>query len=1062
MKRTFPQLMEEEDQFLSGTAPKPDSIQCSSPGRAGEPYVTFRSEARSGLALSGGGIRSATFALGVLQAMARRGVLQHLDYLSTVSGGGYAGAFWKRWRAKNPQLIFPEQPDSATPPADGREDPALRHLREFSRFLAPRLGAFSMDVWWPAAVILCGLALTLVIGCAFILLVMSGWAFLAQAMTIEDGHRACVGFWSGVLTAGLVLLLELRNYFYHRVWKDSDAFATTVVTAGALFLSFWIFWPFLPCQLHGVFPDGNNSLTGVMHGLFGPVYAWLLAALIVGGLARLFHARWTSTGGTVAGAMERAAGRLFAIAFFWALPAGLWAAALHFSTQKGSAAGAAETAGSFGAGLTALFALLHKWADKAETKRVSATIFQRAGAWGLKLVAWLAVLLLFLTAALALIAWTDGLHPAKAGRGDWTWPLLVSLSVTALACGLYKPNRMGLHSFYRSRIARCYLGAAGAAIRTDDVRYSAELPDDDMKMAEDEQKPLHLVCCAANHQAGDRLPTLHRGSRSAVLSRHGLSMGEYTVRDDAVRLSSAVTASAAAFNSQMGNISMRLGPAVSFLASLTNLRLGLWKPSPAYGDAEPKLYRAFPGLLYFLEALNMSRTNGRMLHLSDGGHFENLAAYELIRRRCRTIIICDGSADPDRKFDNLGNFVRRVREDFGVEIDIDASPQKLDEKGLSSAYAVAGTIRYQPGAGGGDGLLIYIKPSMIGSEPEDIRHYRESRPDFPHEGTSDQFFDEAQWESYRRLGQCAGESVFEAVRHLAGNQTALSIFDAVRRNLATPAWNEPGAYERLGDLTRELEKDMADAAGGQLLREAWPERAFWSPSVAGSPATPPDDSEILTALVRMLTSLEEIFCGINVTSSNGEKVDDPWINWIARWLAIPSLRKWWTPLRPLFGTDFARFAAEKGLPSVAQVPQLVRVCPFWMQNWRTEFAGSIWAGSVIAPHGAPGEVLRLALLDPHLPGRSVEVGLLLFRRIIDANGVTTIAWDARDLWLPPGWAGTWTRTLLEKAIQHLTGVAGRFMVNNLSLGHAAATEGDYRQFGFNPDPACPPDTLVRS
>src|SRR5258707_1168823 len=52
---------------------------------------------RRGLALSGGGIRSATFNLGVLQALARAKVLRNFDFLSTVSGGGYVGGFFGAW-----------------------------------------------------------------------------------------------------------------------------------------------------------------------------------------------------------------------------------------------------------------------------------------------------------------------------------------------------------------------------------------------------------------------------------------------------------------------------------------------------------------------------------------------------------------------------------------------------------------------------------------------------------------------------------------------------------------------------------------------------------------------------------------------------------------------------------------------------------------------------------------------------------------------------------------------------------------------------------------------------
>src|SRR5262249_15058013 len=94
-----------------------------------------------GLALSGGGIRSATFALGVLVALARRNLLHHFDYLSTVSGGGYLGAFLTTYLNSGQQRIAEipsiglrcnELPFRRT---DGEAE-ALRHIRHFSKYLA--------------------------------------------------------------------------------------------------------------------------------------------------------------------------------------------------------------------------------------------------------------------------------------------------------------------------------------------------------------------------------------------------------------------------------------------------------------------------------------------------------------------------------------------------------------------------------------------------------------------------------------------------------------------------------------------------------------------------------------------------------------------------------------------------------------------------------------------------------------------------------------------------------------------------------------------------------------
>jgi hypothetical protein len=182
------------------------------------------------------------------------------------------------------------------------------------------------------------------------------------------------------------------------------------------------------------------------------------------------------------------------------------------------------------------------------------------------------------------------------------------------------------------------------------------------------------VCCAANDLSGDPVETLGRGSRSAVLSRHGVAMGDGWIEPpENLSLGGAATASAAAFNSNMGSVSMSVGPVVSFLMAALNLRLGLWVPNPCRSKAWTP--RRFPGLLFFYEmfAHTVADESSPEIHLSDGGHFENLALYELVRRHCRYIIVSDCGEDPAVAFDDFGNAARRIREDFGVDIDVDLS-----------------------------------------------------------------------------------------------------------------------------------------------------------------------------------------------------------------------------------------------------------------------------------------------------------------------------------------------------------------------------------------------------
>src|SRR5262245_7848090 len=86
-----------------------------------EPYVRETPNDIVGLCLSGGGIRSATFNLGVLQALSKLGLLDRFHYLSTVSGGGYIGSWWTSVRRRRPGAKIHEIPD----------EPEVRHLREF-------------------------------------------------------------------------------------------------------------------------------------------------------------------------------------------------------------------------------------------------------------------------------------------------------------------------------------------------------------------------------------------------------------------------------------------------------------------------------------------------------------------------------------------------------------------------------------------------------------------------------------------------------------------------------------------------------------------------------------------------------------------------------------------------------------------------------------------------------------------------------------------------------------------------------------------------------------------
>src|SRR5215467_5558921 len=159
-------------------------------------------EKRAALCISGGGIRSATFGLGVLQGLARCGLLDKFHYLSTVSGGGYIGSWLTAWIHRSDGGITSVMKQLAGGRADGGLNPEpveIQNLRSYSNYLSPRLGLLSADSWtlvgtylrnlflnWCVIIPLLGAALTL------------PWIYTATLMT-DPPPYSDVPLWAGVV-----------------------------------------------------------------------------------------------------------------------------------------------------------------------------------------------------------------------------------------------------------------------------------------------------------------------------------------------------------------------------------------------------------------------------------------------------------------------------------------------------------------------------------------------------------------------------------------------------------------------------------------------------------------------------------------------------------------------------------------------------------------------------------------------------------------------------------------------------------------------------------------------
>lgn len=342
-------------------------------------------------------------------------------------------------------------------------------------------------------------------------------------------------------------------------------------------------------------------------------------------------------------------------------------------------------------------------------------------------------------------------------------------------------NKFSLYMLYRNRVVRAYFGAS--SVHRKPHPFTGFDPNDDPQLADlQDQLPYHIINTSLNLVSGEELAWQTRKAASfaftprycgfemplmpaqgANLALHEAQRGTFRptrqyasragkgVDDDAkVRLGMAVALSGAAASPNMGSHS---SPPLNFLMTMFNVRLGRWCPNPRkamWKRSSPPI-----GLFSLLaELFGMTNADASYVYLSDGGHFENLGIYELVRRRCRLIVAVDVASDKTLAFEDLGNAIRKCATDLHVTIDLDVSRMEL-VKGtdLCGASCAAGTICYSHvDAEGVDGTLLYIKPAIVGNENADVLNYRKAHPDYPHQSTADQWFDEAQFESYRALG----------------------------------------------------------------------------------------------------------------------------------------------------------------------------------------------------------------------------------------------------------------------------------------------------------------------
>ena len=424
----------------------------------------------------------------------------------------------------------------------------------------------------------------------------------------------------------------------------------------------------------------------------------------------------------------------------------------------------------------------------------------------------------FIAGLLLIVSWLADLSFVRSQAYGAIWVVLAFLVPLAL-CLLFAwrvdINEFSMHAFYRNRLTRCYLGASNSSRRpnlfTGFDEKDADVAMSDLLPHKGYYGPFPIFCTALNLTHGEDLAwqerqaasfvftplysgydvgwTEAKGSKKAMRFNGFVQTENYAYPSPGIHINTAAAISGAALSPNSG---FHSNPATAFLLTVFNVRLGWWLANPRliaedggrldgrrgrFTNPYPWPSPRFSLFQLVAELLGAVDDTSRYVMLSDGGHFDNMGVYELVRRRCRYIVICDGEEDIDRRLQGIGMAIRKCRIDFGAEIDLDLRPfQHLEDPEYSATHCVVGTITY-PETPKDPGVVVYLKASLTGDEPGDVLNYKKEDPEFPYDSTVNQWFTESQFESYRRLGHHAAMATFQP-----GRPGALQCSDSQQRH----------------------------------------------------------------------------------------------------------------------------------------------------------------------------------------------------------------------------------------------------------------------------------------
>jgi hypothetical protein len=768
-----------------------------------------------GLALSGGGIRSATFCFGLVSALAEKKLLHRFDLMSTVSGGGYIGSTIGKLFHNEGQCCNPDPLRLERELGQAQARWFAVWLRANGRYLIPRgledilfAGAnFARNL---LAVHMELALLALILGGALVSVDLAVWQWFdciapgggcAPSAWLDVDLFGFVSHWPtlwiGVVPAAWVGVILSCTYWALPTHKGARVCAPHLVTALVAGIGIVILLRHSTGNFETIIPLWTGTLKlplDLVALALALMTAWLLGVLYAMYLSINTGKSPDSTRNGLTKSLAVTLKVAFACIVLGMIDFLAWSLAnLNTTLQNQLGALLPLIAIALRAAMPMISDLPKSLAHG--TRRVLMEVINVLGVVmaGVLLVFWVSVLHRATTSVL--------FNPSLGTLNfSWAWEYLAWLATPPLLMVLIStsnrefPNRSSLYTFYRARLIRSYLGAANpcrfptkesSALSCVAPADSQTLPSqvtqveggDDVSMAAYQPQkgggPVHLINVCVNQTKAPIGGLFNQDRKGSLLTvgpggcvLHSTDTWRSGSQEKSLSLGAWLAISGAAVAPGLGKSTR---PGIAALLMMSGIRLGYWWDSHGSGSQPPAKRIGKYGQL-------LSELRGRFVgdqrqdwFLSDGGHFENTAAYALLREDCEVIVVADCSADPRYAFGDLENLVRKARIDLQAEItflrprqpdqNLPVTFGSLNELASPESEACLALARVDYCRSGRSGHMIIVKPNMCHSAPVDLVNFKSDNPLFPQEPTTDQSFSEAQWESYFHLGQILGRNI---------------------------------------------------------------------------------------------------------------------------------------------------------------------------------------------------------------------------------------------------------------------------------------------------------------